>query len=123
MTRINRETTTKLVGVSPAEIVILRHLHQSKVGAEVVESAVFDKDVPYGPAEVNRLRAKYKKKVLDELWPGINKSLPQTFEEVGVKLAGLPEPEPVKVPEPEAPAEEVKKPAKKAPATTQSKLV
>lgn len=122
MARINRETTTKLVGVSPAEIVILRTLHQSKVGAEVVDSAVFEKDVPYGPAELNRLRAKYKSKVLDKLWPGINKTLPMTFEEVGVKLVGLPEPEPVPA-KSEDVAEEVKKPAKKAPATTQSKLV
>lgn len=118
MARICRESTIKLTNVSPAEVVILRNLHQNKAGGEVVQNIQLTGEGPGGMErdgekfnEWQRLCDKYGTKTCEKLWPGVNKSLPQTFAEVGLTVAA-----PVK---PAAPVdEEPAKPIRKA-----SKLV
>ena len=124
MTRINRETTLKLVGVTPAELLILREMHQKKVGADIVDKIELTDDQPR-PGEADRLKRKYRKGVVEKLWPGVSKNLPKTFAEIGVAVtepAPVVEAKPVVVEEPEVTVEEPVE-VKKAPVKKQSKLV
>lgn len=122
--KINRETTLKKVGVTPAEVLILDHMFKNKAGEFVVQSAVYTGDVS-GAGEVQRLKGFYKSKVVDVLWPGVNKKLPQTFAEVGVTLTGLPKPVEVATPVADPVPEEVpvtEAPVEKSPKIKKAKL-
>lgn len=125
MVAINKETVLKLKGLTPAEVVILSDMFKSKAGRDVVLDAEFTGESLLNDAgEVARLRAKYKGAIVEKLWPGHSKNLPQTFESVGVKVRGLAKPVPVETqPEVETPVPVVEAPAKeKAPKVTKSKL-
>lgn len=124
--KINRETTLKKVGVTPAEVLILDKMFRNKAGEFVVQSAAYTGEAVQSEAgEIQRLKGYYKSKVVDSLWPGVNKKLPQTFAEVGVTLTGLPKPVAVETPaqEPvEEPVPVVEAPVKKAPKVKKSEL-
>lgn len=128
--KTNDTSITKLRGVTPAEAVILRKIHQPNAGSEVIVEAVQTEDIP-GQNELSRLQTKFGSKLVESFWPGAVKNLPQTFAEVNVSLLGAsqivvkPAPPdapgeveepvpaveaPVPIPDPENPAPSVKKP-------------
>ena len=126
MTRINRETTLRLVGVTPAELLILREMHQKKVGADIVDKIELTGHIP-SAGEADRLKRKYRKGIVEKLWPGVVKNLPETFAETGVATEPAPAPvveaKPVSVEVQDEPAVEEPVEVKKAPTKKQSKLV
>lgn len=76
-------------GVTPAEVVVLKHIHggQQAIGKVLLtgETAVDD------ARELRRLRQNYTspncQKFLGEAFPGLDPKLPQTFSDIGVRLA------------------------------------
>lgn len=104
------------VGVTPAEVVVLRTLHQNAIGRDPVTDYTDVKDVNRtSEEELNRLRSIYggtllngKTLVLTHLYPGDSPTLPQKFSEV--KVPGLEPAKPVvtKAPEPAKPSDATK---------------
>jgi len=78
-----------LNGVTPTEIVLLRKKRQKKVGTDPIHDVVLGRDVARkSNEEVRRLSVKYGRKAVREAFPGDMPTLPETFEEVGVKIPG-----------------------------------
>lgn len=105
------------VGVTPAEIVVLRTLHQHAVGRDPITDISDVKEVNRtSKEELERLRLTYggtvlngKTPVLTHLYPGDSPTLPQKFSEVNIpghepKAA----PTPVKPSEPAKPSDATK---------------
>lgn len=83
-------------GVTPAEVVVLRALHQNEAGRDPISEPTEVKEVERtNKEEVLRLKNIYggarmdggKVTVMDKLYPGDTPTLPQKFSEVDVKVA------------------------------------
>lgn len=77
--------------VTPPEAQVLMKIHGKGANGSqnVVQEAVLTGEVN-GSAEFSRLSAKYNPAIVNEMWPGVNKKLPETFEEIGVKTVAAP---------------------------------
>lgn len=93
--------------VTPPEAQVLMKIHAKGAnGAQsVVQEAVLTGEVD-GTHEFNRLTSKYNPAIIEEMWPGVNKRLPQTFEEIGVKTVAAPSVTAAPAP-PDLPADDV----------------
>lgn len=103
---LNREGTDVFRGmITPAEAQLLRYQFEPQAGGNPIthleildgEAAVIvkrDDEDPNNIAkakkrkrgnndEIRRLMGKYENKVIDKLFPGMNPTLPETFEEAG----------------------------------------
>lgn len=96
LVHLNKNHSVPKSGVTPAEFLILRACHSKKTGAPAITDITADTKVEVSDAEeVERLKARYPRKeqqaVLERFYDGMQPKLPQTFAEIGVKVAGLPE--------------------------------
>jgi hypothetical protein len=91
---LNGELTTTIVKpVTPAEAVILRHLHGDDAlinGKALADSSVSNED------EVERLKLVYGDKVFAVCFPGALPKLPATFAEAKVEVEGFAAPKAAK---------------------------
>lgn len=100
-------------GITPAEVVVLRTLHQGAVGRDPIIDVADVKEVTRtSKEELERLRSIYggtvlqgKTPVLTHLYPGDSPTLPTKFSEVNLTVPGHDKP---KTPEPVKPSEPVK---------------
>lgn len=103
------------VGVTPVEALILQRIHNKEAGGKPIQSAVLTGDaltevrdkagnvissrLRTNAEEVRRLKAMYPVRaksgapgthIIDDLYPGVNPQLPQTFAELGIEVADAP---------------------------------
>ena len=138
--KTNDSTITRLRNVTPAQAVLLDHIHKNRASGEVILETVLTGTIS-GDNEVKRLSRIYGGAKVEKLWPGVIKRLPQTFEEAGFPVVAQstvvvkPAPEdvaeevpvveaPVPIPEPavDVTITEVEPPAKKPAKVSKSKL-
>lgn len=80
------DNTVPLYGLSPAEVLVLRHIHGQDA---VVDFAPAGNDRGKSIDERARLAEKYSAKFLTEVFPGAHPTYPATFAEIGVDVLGL----------------------------------
>lgn len=71
--------------ITPLEAQVLVKLHSSGAGENPIIEAVQTADVP-GKNEFERVANFYGRPLVESMYPGVVKKIPQTFEEVGIKL-------------------------------------
>lgn len=99
------KSTVPKTNISPAEAMILQHLHGANAGgAAIVELSVLNaealKKSEHATAmskftskeELIRLLNKYHSKTVKELFPGALPTLPMTFKDAGVVFVDAPKP-------------------------------
>lgn len=70
-----------LLGVTPAEVLLLRAIHQAKLGRDpITELKVSGETKRTGSEEKARLLGKYKAATVEKLFPGITPNLPEDFD-------------------------------------------
>lgn len=88
--------------ITPAEAAILRSGHTTAANGEPWLELAYSGDIKVSPSELMAdLKRKYldlrngSDNVVDKLYPGMNPSLPETFDRVdlGCKVSGLPKKE------------------------------
>lgn len=70
-----------LLGVTPAEVLLLRAIHQKKLGRDPITDLKASGEVKRsGAEEKTRLLQKYKAVVVEKLFPGITPTMPDDFD-------------------------------------------